>query len=253
MTIPWNQLVIICPLVFIAGFIDAIAGGGGLISLTAYNAIGLPPDMALGTNKLSASPACLVASIRYIKAKNYVWNAALVAAIGALIGSSLGSNLVLHINQKYLQYILIVLVPALMIFTIAKPDLGIAKKKMEGPSMLATSFAIGLIIGAYDGFFGPGTGMFLTMAFTALVGFDVATSSGNARIINFASGIAALITYIINGKVNYVIGIPCVVFSMVGSWLGAGLTIKNGTKIVRPVMVIVLLILLGKIIFDLFF
>jgi uncharacterized membrane protein YfcA len=117
--------------------------------------------------------------------------------------------------------------------------------------MTVLSLLIGFAIGAYDGFFGPGTGTFLMLAFTGLTGFSLATASGNAKVVNLASNIAALIAFAINGTVMLSIGIPAAISGMAGNWLGSGLAVKNKAKIIRPVFGLAVGLLFAKIVWDL--
>lgn len=234
-------------LVFIAGFVDAIAGGGGLISLSAYYAVGLPPHLALGTNKFSSSCGTVVATARFMRTGYIHWESAIYAVTGALIGSSLGAKLALMLDEKYLKYVMMVLVPLVAIFVLFKKDFGVSTKKLSQKRMIVYSVLAGLIIGMYDGFFGPGTGTFLTIIFTTIIGFDMVTACGNTKIVNLASNLAALATFVFNGNVNYQIGVPCALCGIAGCYIGAGLAIQKGAKIVRPVMLVVVVLLLVKI------
>lgn len=239
-------------LVFIAGFVDAIAGGGGLISLSAYYAVGLPPHLALGTNKFSSSCGTVVATARFMRTGNIQWQSAIFAVVGAVAGSALGARLALMLDEKYLQYVMIVLVPLVAVFVLFKKDFGVSAKELSDTRVRVYSVLAGFVIGGYDGFFGPGTGTFLTIIFTAVIGFDMVTACGNTKVVNLASNLAALATFVLNGNVNYRIGIPCALCGIAGCYLGAGLAIQKGTKVVRPVMLVVVVLLLLKIGGDLF-
>lgn len=248
-----SMLWILCPLILIAGMVDAIAGGGGLISLTAYYAVGLPPHLALGNNKFSSLWGTAVACWRYIRSGHVKWNYALLSAAGALAGSALGAKLSLLVDERYLQLLLVVVVPALAIFILWKPDFGRREHPFGVGMMVFLSIVAGFVTGCYDGFFGPGAGMFMTLAFTAVLGLDMVTASGNARLVNLSSNLAALVTFVIHGNVNYAIGIPCAICGILGNYIGSGMAIKEGSKVIRPVMLVVLFLLLLKIVLDLFF
>lgn len=238
--------------VFLAAFVDSIAGGGGLISLPAYYAVGIPPHVALGTNKFSATIGTLFASVRFIKNKSVEWKAALVAGVCALASSAWGANMALLVSERYLQLVLLVLVPILAVFVMAKKDMGEHKEEMTGKKLLLVSVLCGLLVGAYDGFFGPAAGTFYTLAFASIVGMTMTKACGTTKIVNLCSGMAALVTFIINGKIDYSLAIPCTILAIAGNWLGSGLAIKNGAKLVRPVMVAAMALLLLKIGSDLF-
>lgn len=238
--------------VFLAAFVDSIAGGGGLISLPAYYAVGIPPHVALGTNKFSATIGTLFASVRFIRSKSVEWKAALVAAVGALIGSTWGAHMALLVSEVYLQYVLLVLVPVLAVLVLMKKDMGSHKEPMDGWKLTVVSALTGLLVGAYDGFFGPAAGTFYTLVFASIVGFSMQKACGTTKIVNLASGTAALITFILNGKIDYSLAIPCTLLAIAGNWVGSGLAIKNGAKLVRPVMIAAMALLLLKIGSDLF-
>jgi hypothetical protein len=246
-------LIFLLPLIFLAGFVDSIAGGGGLISLTSYIAFGIPSHVALGTNKFAACSGTTVATARYIKAGQVNLKICIFAAITALVGSSIGSRLVLLTSDVFLKYMLVIIVPIVAIITFFKKDFGEEGNLVESGKIYLICAVIAFIAGTYDGFFGPGTGMFLTFAFTAFLHMDIKKACGNTKVINLASNIAALTTFVMYGNINYAIAVPCAGAQILGSYLGSGLAIKNGAKIVRPIMMVVLALLLIKVVYDLFF
>ncbi len=243
-------LLIICPLVFCAGFVDAVAGGGGIISLPAYIFAGMPIHMAYGTNKFANGIGTFAASIKFLSSGNIKIKPALISAIGAIIGSWFGTQLVLLLDEKYLQYCLIIILPIVAVFLLFNRKIGVEnnEKKVEHRKIYLVAGIIGLLIGAYDGFFGPGTGTFLVLAFTSFLGFNLITASGNAKIVNLASNFAALIAYILNGKVLFMIGIPAAICASLGNYLGAHFAIKSGAKIIKPIIILVIIMLFGKVI-----
>ena len=238
--------------VFLAAFVDSIAGGGGLISLPAYYAVGIPPHVALGTNKFSATIGTFFACARFIRNKSVAWKAAITAGICALIGSAWGANMALLVSDRVLRYVLLALVPVLAVFVMVKKDMGEDKEEMTGGKLLLVSVLCGLLVGAYDGFFGPAAGTFYTLAFASIVGMTMQKACGTTKIVNLCSGMAALVTFILNGKIDYSLAIPCTILAIAGNWLGSGLAIKNGAKLVRPVMICAMVLLLIKVGSDLF-
>lgn len=237
---------ILFPLLFLAGLVDAVAGGGGLISLSAFLAVGTPTHLALGTNKFSAFlgtglSAALFARRGYVK-----WELAACSVVGALAGSAAGTRLALMVDETVLAWVLITVIPAAAAFIFLKKDLGAAEKTM--PPWRAGTYAalIGLAVGAYDGFVGPGTGTFLIVAFTTVLGLDLLSSCGNAKIVNFASNVAAMATFMISGRIDYVLGVPCAACAILGNYVGARLAMRKGIRIVRPVMLAVVGMLLVK-------
>ena len=241
---------IIAILLFLAGFIDSIAGGGGLISLPAYLIAGVPAHMAIATNKLSSTFGTTVATLRFIREKKVLLKCALPATVGALLGSPVGARIALLTDESVLKIILLVILPVLALFIVFKKDFGETDRETKLPPLAygLISGLIGLTIGFYDGFFGPGTGTFLILVFTALLGQDLIRASSNAKIVNLTSNIAALVTFLASGKVLVVLGLIGAVFNMLGNWLGSSLAILKGSKIIKPVFIVVISLLFLRII-----
>lgn len=252
MDISWVQLGIICLLVFFSGLVDSIAGGGGLISVPAYFFAGIPAHFALGTNKFSSAIGTSFSTFRFIKNKKYHLLAALVSIVSAFIGSALGARLVLELDERVIQIILVITLPIIGIYLMTRRGFGKEDTKKELPmaKVILLSILSAFLIGAYDGFYGPGTGTLLILFYTGFIGFDLTTASGNAKIVNLTSNIAALITFIIHGKVLFLIGLPAALCSMAGHWIGSGLAIKKGAKVIRPVFIAVFIGLMLKIVYD---
>jgi len=252
MEITLTMFLIVCPLVFLAGLMDAIAGGGGLISLPAYLIAGLPVHFAIGTNKLSSAVGTSVSTARYCKNKYIDWGVAVPTIILALIGSTIGANIALLIDESIMKYILIIILPLVAFYVLTrkpnKPE-AIPATLPRNKVYLITSIA-SLIIGTYDGFYGPGTGSFLLLIFTGLAKMDIRTASGNTKVVNLASNIAALVTFIINGRIVFLLGLTAAIFSIAGHYIGAGLVIKSGIKVIKPIILIVLVLLFVKVIWG---
>ena len=249
----WNQLMIACPLVFIAGFIDAIAGGGGLISLPAFYMAGLPPHIAAGTNKFSVCWGTLSSACQYIKG-GYIYKKIIPVSIAfALVGSYLGARLALYLDEMVLRWVMIVLVPVIAVVTLAKKDfLNSERQELPaGRAQLLTAI-VALVIGMYDGFFGPGTGTFLMLAFVGVIKLDAVTACGNTKVVNLTSNLTAMVTFAVSGKVLFALAVPCAFCSIAGNFLGAKLAMKRGVKIIKPIMLVVVALLLIKLCSDLF-
>ncbi|BCJ97997.1 TSUP family transporter [Anaerocolumna chitinilytica] len=242
--------LIVCPLVFLAGVIDSIAGGGGLISLPAYLIAGVPPHFALGTNKLSSCIGTFASTARYIKNKSVNYKIAMVSVVLALTGSFLGANLALRVSESIIKNLLLFILPFTAIFVLKnKKDRDAAKIISERKAFLIAC-AASLIISVYDGFYGPGTGTFLLLSYTSLAGMDIKTASGNTKVVNLSSNIAALITFLIHGKLVLILGLTAAVFSIAGHYIGSGLVLKRGYKIVKPIMVLVLALLFVTLLIE---
>ena len=248
----YQQLLIICPLIFLAGFVDSIAGGGGLISLPAYYMAGLPPHLALGTNKLSSSIGLVFSTGTYLR-EGYVYKPLVpVSVAGALIGSWIGASSVLILDELVLRWIMVIAIPVLALVIIFKKDLLSSETREFSPvreQMIAA--AVSLTIGWYDGFFGPGAGTFLMLAFVGILKLNAVTACGNTKVVNFCSNIAALAVFIMAGTVNYALALPGAAFAVLGNIIGAKLTVKKGAKLIKPVMLVVVLILMITIVRDL--
>jgi hypothetical protein len=244
--------LILLPTIFIAGFVDSIAGGGGLISVPAYFAAGLPPHYALGTNKFSSCFGTLFATAKYWKGGIIDTRVALLSAAFALPASWAGSSAVLAVRPDFLRYLLLVLIPLLAAFTYLKKDFGSIDQSHlvtgRGRYLLAASFST--LIGFYDGFFGPGTGTFLIICFSYFLRYDLRLANGNTKVVNLASNIAALVTFVFKGKVLLLFGLPAVAAGIAGNVAGANFALKKGNRFIRVMVTVVLSILLVKILFD---
>lgn len=248
-----RECLIVCPLVFLAGFIDSVAGGGGIVSIPAYFLAGLPTRSALGTNKCAMFCGTSLSTFKYLKSGKVILKIAVISAIGSLIGSSIGTSLALVIPENILKTALMCILPAVAIFLLVKKDFGSGAEHIQLPiwKTIVLSLLIGLFIGCYDGLVGPGTGTFLIMAFSGLLKLDLLTASGCSKVSNLASNLASLVIYAINGEVVVLVAIPAAVFCMCGNFLGAKYAIRGGSKNVRKIMLVVIVLLLAKTGLDL--
>lgn len=249
---PVWKVLIICVGVFVASLIDAIGGGGGLISVPAYLFAGLPAHYALGTNKMSACLGTVASTVRYIKKGYADWFLAVPSIVLAMVGSHYGTKVQLMVNERVLRYMLIVVLILVACVMLKKKDFPETRGEMEPWKRCAVVWTASLVIGLYDGFYGPGTGTFLLIAFCKLAKLDLRTASGNVKIVNLSSNIGALATSLAAGKVLVPIGLIAAVFAFAGHYMGAGMMIKNGSKIVTPVIFTVLGLLFVKIVLELF-
>jgi len=247
LTISW-----LAALVFLGGFIDSIAGGGGLITLPAYILTGMPIHMALGSNKFSSFFGTAFSAFNFLRNKKVYLKAVPISIACALVGSALGAYVVLFVDAEILRIILIVIVPIVAAFVLVKKDFGKENRMdtLKTHVIILGAGAAALVIGFYDGFFGPGTGTFLILIFTVFLRFDLITANGNAKIINLSSNAGSLVTFIINGQVAWQLVIIAAIFGIVCNYLCSTLAIKIGAKIIKPVLVVVLAILLFSIIFT---
>ncbi len=244
--------LICCPLLFLAGFVDSIGGGGGLISLPAYLIAGLPAHMAIATNKLSSACGTTVATVRFIKQGLINWKIAVPSIIAAVIGSSFGARISLLIPERILVTLLTAVLPIAAFVVINKnifKDNDSTEVVIDRRTYI-TAIAAALVIGFYDGLYGPGTGTFLIIAFTVFAKLGVKNANGQAKAINLTTNITSLIIFIMSGNTLFALGIPCAVCNMLGNYIGAGLMMKNGIRIVRPSIVVVLILLSTRIVVE---
>lgn len=235
-------------LVFLAGFVDSIAGGGGLISLPAYFAVGLPAHVALATNKFSSFCGTFVSVLRYWRAGKIRLRIGLLATAGALVGSGLGAKLALWASAATIETTMLALVPLVLVLFFFKERFFPATGQTDGVRHMGTkALLIGWVIGVYDGFFGPGTGTFLAIGFHAVLRLDLLTASANARLANLASNLGALAVFLVNGQVLFPLALATATAGVLGNTLGSRLAIHRGERIIRPLMLAVLVLLFVEV------
>lgn len=244
-----ETFIIVCPFLFLAGFVDAIGGGGGLVSLPAYLLAGVPVHQAIATNKLSSACGTTLATIRFIKHKLVNYKLAIPSVIAAMIGSAIGANLSLLVEEKMMEYILFAVLPIAAIIVMNKHLF----KDNEGAEIIlnkrtfTTVIISALVIGCYDGFYGPGTGTFLIIAFTVFSKMSIRSANAQSKVINLTTNLTSLFVFFLNGQVLFILGLIAALFNMLGGYVGSGLVLSKGSKIVKPIILVVLLLLLLKI------
>lgn len=252
-----EKLLIICPLILISGILDAIVGSGALISIPTYLVAGLPTHNAYGTNKFASFLGTFTSAARYIKQKRFHMKSVILFAIICMIGSAIGSKLTLYISDRYLKYILVIILPILIFLLVIKGNvkdlLNTDKLEEELPKMkwLLFSIIFGLAMGFYGGFLGVGTTSFLILIFINFFQISSIKACGNARIINCCLNLVAMSTFLFSGKIVFQIAIPAAICSMLGNYIGAGLAIKKENKIMKPLFIIIFIVLFIKLIVDL--
>jgi len=251
MQVDFYVYLLVCPLVFLAGVVDAVAGGGGLISLPAYLIAGLPAHNAIATNKMSSSMGTTIATVRYGMAGFIPWKVASFCVVTAMIGSQLGARLALMLSDRAFTVVMLVIVPVTAWYVLRGKALETEKEPFGAKKTILLSMVIALAVGVYDGFYGPGTGTFLLLLLTALGHMPLQMANGTTKAINLTSNITALVVFLLNGKVLLPLGIVAGVFNIAGNYLGARLFEKGGAKAVKPVMIVVLVIFFIRVITDL--
>lgn len=246
------EYIIICPLVFIAGFVDAIAGGGGLISLPAFIIAGIPVHFAIGTNKMSASMGTVISTYRYAKNGYIKLKLAVFSAVCALIGSPIGAMISLKIHDFYFKILMLAILPVIAFYVMRKRNLddNCNTEMLINSKTYIICMIIAFLVGIYDGFYGPGTGTFLLLLLTGIANLSLDTAAGTTKAINLSSNIAGLATFIVNGKVFLMLGLTAGVFSIAGNYIGAGYFTKSGFKIARPIIITVLAVFFVRILFE---
>ena len=248
MTPTLTTFLIVCPLVLLAGFVDAIGGGGGLISLPAYLIAGLPPHQAIATNKLSSTCGTSVTAFRFARQGLIPWAMAVPCVLMGLLGAFLGAKLSLLVDSDVLAKVLYVVLPVTAVLVLRKNTLREDAPPPESPrKTTAIAAAISLGVGVYDGFYGPGTGTFLIILFSLLAKLDVRSANGLCKAVNLTTNVTSLVVFLRGGQVLIVLGLAAAACNMIGNWLGSGMAIKSGVKITRPIIIIVLLLLLLRV------
>ena len=240
--------IIVCPLVFLAGFVDAIGGGGGLISLPAYLIAGIPTHQAIATNKLSSCCGTSLVTARFYRSGLINLKLAWPSMLTGFIGAWCGSHLSLLVDSDILTKVLYVVLPLVAILVLRKDTFKDRTETAEFSGRTAViAAAAALILGVYDGFYGPGTGTFLIIAFSVLAKMDVLNANGQCKAVNLTTNVTSLIVFLRSGNVIIILGLCAAVCNMLGGWLGSGIAIKEGTKITRPIILAVLLLLLLRV------
>ena len=224
---------------FIAGLVDAVVGGGGLIQLPAL-LVFLPPALTesipsvFGTNKMASICGTSMAVAQYARRIRFNWGFLLPTAFMALLFSFLGARAVSHLHNQVLKPIILFLLVAVAIYTFLRKDFGDHHRpKLSGRKEIWAGALVGMVIGFYDGFFGPGTGSFLIFIFISLFGFDFLTASAHAKAVNFAANLAAVTYFASSGQVYYHYALPMAVCNMTGSFVGTRLAVLKGNAFVR--------------------
>lgn len=239
----------------LAGFVDAIVGGGGLVLLPALFATfpTAPPATLLGTNKSAAVWGTGIATWQYSRRVQMRWQAMLPAALAGFAGAFAGAWTVTIVSADFLRKLLPLILVLVLIYTLAKKELGRHHApRLDGRAEAAAACAIGLAIGFYDGFFGPGTGSFFVFLFVRLLGYDFLNASVSAKLLNLATNIAALILFALKGHVWWHFAVPLAVANVLGSVLGAHMALKHGTGFVRGIFIVVVCALILKTGYDAF-
>jgi len=235
-----DTAAVLFALALLAGLVDAIAGGGGLVTLPALLWAGLPPVAALATNKAQAVFGSFTAAVNFIHKGAVDLRRATFSVLCTFAGAAAGAASVQYLGGELLERIIPLLLIAFAGYFLFSPrvsDLDSRRRLTEG----AFALLVGTGVGFYDGFFGPGTGTFFAMGFVALLGYNLRRATGHTKLLNFASNLAALLFFLPGGQVLWSIGLVMGAGQLIGAWIGSHLVLEHGTRLVRPVLVVVAL------------
>jgi len=221
-----------------AGWVDTIAGGGGLIVIPALMLAGLSPTGALATNKLQGSAGTLTSSIYFIRKREVKLHELKLAILMTLIGSVIGSWLLLQIDAEKLMTLLPILLISMGLYFLFSPAINDIDKKAL-ISFAGFALIMSPLLGFYDGFFGPGTGSLMTLAFVLFMGYNLSKATANSKVLNFTSNLGALIYFLFFGQINWTIGIIMMLGQFIGASIGAKMVVEKGAPLIKPVVVIV--------------
>ncbi len=237
-----------------AGFVDAIAGGGGLIMLPGLLFTGLPVGSAIATNKLCGTAGALTSTLKFAQSKQIDWRASLIMGIPAILGAYLGSRSIGLLPTTWAEPVVIILMVAITLFVVINPGFGAAQSKPAASNsshlslkQLLLGIAAGGAIGFHDGFFGPGTGVFLVFALLSLWSLDFLRGTGTTKIINLMTNFTALITFAASGNIDYSKGIAGAFGLGIGSFVGATFATKKGSKLIKPIFMAVTVTLIIRL------
>ncbi|UCV10364.1 TSUP family transporter [Dechloromonas denitrificans] len=250
MTIDW---FILAPAAFFAGMVDAVVGGGGLIQipvlLSSFPQTAIPT--LFGTNKVSSIAGTSASLWRYARAVSIPWRIVLPATATALLGAWIGAALVAWISREAMRPLVVVMMLTVAIYTFMRKDLGQSEEREASPRDAWLGALFGLVIGIYDGFFGPGTGSFLIFGFVRLFGMNFVRASASAKVVNVATNISAIGFFASHGPILWAVGLTMAVCNLAGAQVGTQLALKHGAGFIRKAFLGVVCILIAKQLIDL--
>lgn len=249
-------LILLCLAAFLAGFIDAVAGGGGLIQTPAGLILlpNLPVSTVIGSLKIPAFSGTSFAAYQYLKKVTLNWRILLIMMALAFPAAFLGSTILTYVTNDFMKPLLLIVLSLLAIYTYAKKNFGQHQtRNISARTQIMNAVGISFIVGFYDGFIGPGTGSFLVVAFITLMGFDFLHASANAKMVNLATNFGSICLFILKGKIIWAIAIPMAISNAIGGWLGAKLAINKGNQFIRIFFLIVVIGTLCRFGYDVFF
>ncbi|HLO73606.1 MAG TPA: TSUP family transporter [Flavobacterium sp.] len=248
-------ILFLCIASFVAGFIDAIVGGGGLIQTPAALILlpNVPVASIIGTLKIPGFSGTSIATYQYLKRVNVNWKLFAVMALVSFTFAYLGSSLLNVMQNDFMKPLLFAILILLLLYTYLKKDFGqYQSNKLSSKQHYFYAILISIVLGFYDGFIGPGTGSLLIMAFIAFLGFDFLQASANAKLVNLATNFGSITLFVLKGKIIWAVAIPMAICNATGSWLGARLAISKGNGFIRVFFLIIVSIALLRFGYDVF-
>ena len=236
MTLEWWQYLLLALAGAAAGFIDAIAGGGGLITVPALLWAGLPPQMTLGTNKLQTTCGTALAVVRFTRAGLIAWRSLRIAVAVTFVAAALGTWAVAVADPAMLRRVVPVLLVVVALYTALNRSLG-ERPRAARISIGAFAIIFGTVLGFYDGFFGPGVGSFWMLACVLTLGLDLRAAAGTTKALNLTSNVASLITFAFAGCLRLDVGAVMIAGQLAGARAGSGLVITHGGRVIRPLFI----------------
>ena len=246
----WALALVVAGL-FLAGFVDSIAGGGGLISIPVFMIAGLPIHSVIATNKLSMSMGTAVATAKYLREGFMRWRLIAPCLVCALVGSSAGATCSLLASGTMLRVLMLVVIPVAGFYVLRTKNMDDAKPAWPPAREALTCAAIALGVGFYDGLYGPGTGTFLMLLLTGLGHLRLTDAAGTTKAINLTTNVCALVVFLVNGAVMVPLGLLAGAFNIAGNYLGASLFTKKGAGIARPLILAVLVVFAVRVVCEL--
>ncbi|MCC8059272.1 MAG: TSUP family transporter [Clostridiales bacterium] len=241
--------LILAGVYFVGGFIDAICGGGSLLTAPTLLSVGFPVQFITGTNQCATLPGVMTSLIRYAGKGHIHWQTSFAAACLAVPGAFLGARLNMILPAAILEMIMIVLVPLIAVFLLLKKDFGEENHidELSVISRMGRAAVIGLVIGIYQGFYGAGCAAFMLLAFAVFDRLDVFAATGNTKFVLVCGGVSTAAAYIASGRVNWSAAVVGGVFNILGNYIGSAVAFHRGTKVVRPMFFLVLAILFARL------
>ena len=255
MTVELHHLVLLCIVAFLAGFVDAIVGGGGLIQLPAALVLlpSFPVASVVASLKIPSFSGTSLAVVQYLKKVTINWKLATTICTIAFFASFAGSQLLTIVSNSFMKPVLLVVLTAVAIYTFSKKDFGQHQEKEHSQNReLWYAILISVVIGFYDGFIGPGAGSFLILAFVSLLGFDFLHASAHAKLVNLATNLGSITLFLIKGNIIWLVALPMAVSNAIGGAIGANLAIAKGNKFIRIFFLFIVIVTLLRFMYDIF-